>query len=125
MNTAAKIVTSVWANWLSKILEQVSGFQGSQEGFWPNRSTKRHVLCFTSALQDVLHNQGTICVTFLDFENYFNTISLSALFLLLRIFGMNENDVKALESYYKHSHMRVIHADGGISAKIPLHHGLR
>jgi len=65
-----------------------------------------------SALQDVERNQGTICVTFLDFENYFKTISLPALFLLLRKFGMNENDVQALESYYEHSHMRVVHADG-------------
>jgi len=73
----------------------------------------------------VERNQDTICVTFLDFENYFNTISLPALFLLLRKFGMNENDVKALESYYEHLHMRVIHADGEQSAKILLHRGLR
>jgi len=38
---------------------------------------------------------------------------------------MNENDVQALESCYKHSHMRVIHANGEKSAKIPLHRGLR
>jgi len=38
---------------------------------------------------------------------------------------MNENDVQALESYYEHSHMRVIHADGEKSAKILLHRGLR
>ena len=76
-------------------------------------------------MQDVERNQGTICVTFLDFENYFNTISLPALFLLLRKFGMNENDVQALESYYEHSHMRVSHSDGEKSAKIPLHRGLR
>jgi len=38
---------------------------------------------------------------------------------------MNENDVQALESYYEHSHMRVIHANGGKSAKIPLHRSLR
>ena len=38
---------------------------------------------------------------------------------------MNENDVQALESYYEHSHMRVVHADGEKSAKIPLHRGLR
>ena len=55
----------------------------------------------------------------------FNTISLPALFLLLRKFCMNENDVQALESYYEHSHMRVVHADGEKSAKIPLYRGLR
>ena len=38
---------------------------------------------------------------------------------------MNENDVRALESYYEHSRMRVIHANGEKSAKIPLHRGLR
>jgi len=82
---------------------------------------------FISALQDVERNQGTlmICVTFLDFENYFHTISLPALFLLLHKFGMNENDVQALRSCYEQSRMRVIYADGGKSAKIPLHRGLR
>jgi len=125
MNTAAKIVTSVWAKRLSKSLEQQLVLEGSQEGFRPNRSTRRQISRFISALQDVEQNQGTICVTFLDFENYFNTISLPALFLLLRKFGMNENNVQALESCYEHLHMRVVHANGEKSAKIPLHCGLR
>jgi len=34
------------------------------------RSTRRWISRFISALQDVERNQGTICVTFLDFENY-------------------------------------------------------
>ena len=38
---------------------------------------------------------------------------------------MNENNVQALESYYEHSHTRVIHADGEKSAKILLHRSLR
>ena len=125
MNTGAKIVTSVWAKRLSKSLEQQLVLEGSQESFRPDRSTRRQISRFVSALQDVERNQGTICVTFLDFENCFNTISLPALFLLLRKFGMNENDVQALETYYEHSHMRVIHADGEKSAKIPLHRGPR
>ena len=125
MNTAAKIVTSVWGKRLSKSLKQQWGFKGSQKGFRPDRITRRQISRFMSALQDVEQNQSTIWVTFLDFWNCFNTISLPALFLLLRKFGMNENDVQALESYYEHSHMRVIHADGEKSAKIPLHCGLR
>jgi len=70
MNTAGKIVTSVWAKRLSRSLGQQSFFEGSQEGFWPDRSTRRQISRFISALQDVERNQGTICVTFLDFENY-------------------------------------------------------
>jgi len=85
----------------------------------------RQASLFISALQNVERNQGAICVTFLDFENYFHTIFLPALFLLLRKFGMNENDEKPLGSCYEHSHMWVIFADGGKSAKIPLHRGLR
>jgi len=41
MNTAAKIVTSVWAKRLSKSLEQQSVLEGLQEGFRPDRSTRR------------------------------------------------------------------------------------
>jgi len=36
---------------------------------------------------------------------------------------MNENNVQALESYYEHSHMRAIHADGEKSANIPSRQG--
>ena len=93
MNTAARIVTSVWGKRLSESLEQQSVFEGLQEGFRPDRSKRRQISRFISALQDVARNQGTICITFLDFENFFNTISLPALFLLLRKFGMNKNDV--------------------------------
>ena len=74
MNTAAKIVTSVWAKRLSKSLEQQSVFEGSKEGFRPKRSKRRQISRFISALQDVKRNQGTICVTFLDFENYFRPL---------------------------------------------------
>ena len=79
--------------------------RGSQEGFRPDRSTRRQISRFISALLDVERNQGTICLTFLNFENNFDTISLPALFLLLRKFGMNENDVQALESYYELAHV--------------------
>ena len=40
MNTATKIVTSVWAKRLSKSLEQQSVFEGSQDSFRPDRSTR-------------------------------------------------------------------------------------
>ena len=43
MNTAANIVTSVWAKRLSKSLEQQSVLEGSQEGFRPDRSTRRQI----------------------------------------------------------------------------------
>jgi len=104
-------LTSVWAKWLSKSLEQQSILEGLQEGLQPDRSTRRQISCFISALQDVERNQSIICVTFLDFQNYVNTISLPGLFLLLRKFGMNKNNVQALECKYEHSHMRVIHTD--------------
>jgi len=84
MNTATKPVTSVWAKRLSKSLQQQSGFEGSQEGCKPDRSTRRQISRCISALQDLKRNQGTIFVTFLDFENYHNTFSLPDLFLLFR-----------------------------------------
>jgi len=40
MNTASKIVTSVWFKRLSKSLEQQSVLEGSQEGFRLDRSTR-------------------------------------------------------------------------------------
>ena len=59
------------------------------------------------------------------FENYFNTISLAAVFMILRKLNMPEADVQALEMYYALAHMRVSHADVQKSAVIPLGRGLR
>jgi len=56
MNTAAKIVTSVRAKRLSKSLEQQSVLEGSKEGFRPDRSARRQISRFISALQDVERN---------------------------------------------------------------------
>jgi len=70
MNTAVNRVTSVWAKQPSKSLEQPSVSEGSQEGFRPDGYTRRQISRFISALQGVERNQGTICVTFLYFENF-------------------------------------------------------
>jgi len=69
------------------------GFRRLAGGFQPDPSTERQISRFVSTLQDVEQHQGTICVTFLDSKNYFNTIYLPALFLLLRKFSINENNV--------------------------------
>ena len=64
-------------------------------------------------------------MAFLDFENYFNTISLPALFMILRKLSLPEADVSALERYYASSYMQIAHSDGQKSANIPLGRGLR
>jgi len=60
MNTAAKIVTSIWANRLSKSLEQQSVFEGLQEGFRPDRST--HILTLHTHTHDFRHIYITLRV---------------------------------------------------------------
>ncbi|MBL6911070.1 MAG: hypothetical protein ISR34_11690 [Pirellulales bacterium] len=125
MATAAKLTTGIWAHRMSTASEQDGVNEGSQEGFRPDRSAKRQVARFLSCIQSCKQRQTKLIVAFLDFENYFNTISLPALFLILRKLGMPEADVKALECYYASSCMQIAHADGAKSARISLGRGLR
>jgi len=103
-------------HWLSAVLVAGSVRRGA-EGDWYNQ---RQILRFISVLKNVKQREGSFILSI-----FWIPKTISTQFLLLCKFGMNENGVHALESYYKHSHMRVIHADGGKSARIPLHHGLR
>ena len=125
MATAAKMVTGIWAYRLSNAAEQRGVFEDAQEGFRPSRSTKRQVVRLLSCLQAIRTRRGKAFVAFLDFENYFNTISLEALFHILRACNLHEADVSALERYYSEARMQVRHADGSLSAKVKLSRGLR
>ena len=125
MATAAKITTGIWAHRMSAAAEKDGVYEGSQEGFRPDRSAKRQAARFLSCVQASKGRHAKLIVAFLDFENYFNTISLPALFMILRKLEMPEADVRALECYYASSYMQVSHPDGSKSARIPLGRGLR
>ena len=125
MQTAVKIVTGIWARRLSQENEKRQIVEGSQEGFRPDRSARRQAARLLSCIGASRRKQGKLVVAFLDFENYFNTISLPALFFLLRKLGLCENDVAVLEQYYKTTYLQVKHNDGTMSARVPLGRGLR
>ena len=125
MATAAKITTGIWAYRLSQAAERDRVYEGAQEGFRPDRSARRQITRLISCIQHCKKANKKLIVAFLDFENYFNTISLAAVFTILRKLNMPEADVQALERYYALAHMRVSHADGQKSAAIPLGRGLR
>ena len=125
MNTAAKIITGIWAHRLSVTLEAQGVLEDVQEGFRPERSTKRQVIRLLSCINDAKREGKKLFVTFLDFENYFNTISLNCLFELLRKFGMAEEDIQLLEGYYQNAYFQVVQENGNKTARINLDRGLR
>ena len=73
-----------------------------------DKSNKRQVVRLLSCINAVRERQGRVVVAFLDFENYFNVVSLPALFMILREMGLSEYDVEALECYYSRAHMQVV-----------------
>jgi hypothetical protein len=97
MATAAKIATGIWAHRLSQAAERDQVYEGSQEGFRPDRSARRQITRLMSCIQTCSKEKKKVVVAFLDFENYFNTISLPAVFMILRKLNMPEGDVQALE----------------------------
>ena len=51
MATAAKIATGIWAHRLSQAAERDQVYEGSQEGFQPDRSARRQITRLLSCLQ--------------------------------------------------------------------------
>jgi hypothetical protein len=78
-----------------------------------------------SCIQTCSKEKKKVVMAFLDFGNYFNTISFPAVFMILRKLNMPEGDVQALERFYGLTYMRIVHANGQKSAHIPLGRGLR
>jgi len=125
MNTAVKALTGLWAYRLSRALEAHGVLENVQEGFRPDHSTKRQVTRLLSCIKDAERREAKLIVAFLDFENYFNAISIEALFTLLTRFGMAPQDIQLLRGYYSRAYMTVVQEDGNTTAKIPLRRGLR
>ena len=125
MATAMKLVTGIWAYRLLKAAEHRGVIESTQEGNRPMRSTRRQVTRLIQCLEATRSCQGSAVVAFLDIENFFNSISLPALFFLLRKIGMARADIAALQQYYSTAYMTIVHGDGTKSARIPLRRGLR
>jgi hypothetical protein len=125
MSTAAKIITGIWAHRLSTTLEARGVLEDVQEGFRPDRSTKRQVMRLLNCINDAKRNGKKLIVAFLDFQNYSNSIGLACLFEILKKFGMAKEDVGILKQYYKHSYFQVAQESGEATARIRLQRGLR
>jgi hypothetical protein len=125
MATAMKLVTGIWAYRLLKAAEHRGVIESAQEGNRPMRSTRRQVTRLIQCLEATRSRQGSAVVAFLDIENFFNSISLPALFFLLRKIGMARADMATLQQYYSTAYMTIVHGDGTKSARIPLRRGLR
>jgi len=125
MSTASKIITGIWAHRLSPTLEERGVLGDVQEGFRPDRSTKRQVLRLLNCINDAKRNEKKLIVAFLDFENYFNAIGLECWFEILEKFGMAKEDVRVLRQYYEHSYFQVVQESGEATARITLQRGLR
>ena len=62
MSTAAKIITGIWAHRLSTTLEERGVLEDVQEGFRPDRSTKRQVLRLLNCINDAKRNGEKLIV---------------------------------------------------------------
>jgi hypothetical protein len=99
MSTAAKIIKGIRVHRLSTTLEARGVLEDVQEGFRPDRSTKRQVMRLLNCINNVKRNGKRLIVAFLNFENYFNSIGLECLFEILKKFGMAKEDVGILKQY--------------------------
>jgi hypothetical protein len=120
MATAMKLVTGIWAYRLLKAVDHRGVIESAQEGNRPMSSTRRQVTRLIQCLEATRSRQGSAVVAFLDIENFFNSISLPALFFLLRKIGMARADIAALQQYYSAAYMTIVHGDDTKSVRIPL-----
>jgi hypothetical protein len=83
-----------------------------QEGFLPNRSTKRQVTKLQSLLELALQRQTILVMLYLDIKNAFNTINHWAMLAVLRACGYSEQDVELSRSMYAGTFLMVANQFG-------------
>ncbi len=121
--TVMKLVTGIWV--LSKAVESLGHFESAQEGNRPAGSTRRQTARLLLNLEAMKVRQSSVFVAFLDMENFFNALSLPALFFLLWKRGSPDHNIAALKQYYDSDYMVIMHNDGCKSARISLRRGVR
>jgi len=65
MQSAAKIVTAIWAHRLGLASKTQGGMEGAQQGFRRDRSTKRQAVRLLSCINAVRERQSKVVVAFL------------------------------------------------------------
>ncbi len=95
-----------------------------QEGNRPARSTRRQTTRLLLNFEVVKARQSSVLVAFLDMENFFNALSLPALFLQLWKSSFPDHDIAVLMQYYDSVYMVITHNGGCKSTRILLRRGV-
>ena len=125
MPTKTKMFTSVIAHRLGSAFERHGVFHPAQEGNRQRRNTRRQCLRLLGVVDLSKQKGKTLYVAYLDFRNYFNSLPVDKLLLLLEKLGVSEGEVKMLRQYYQNASFSVKGDDGRKSARIRLRRGVK
>lgn len=122
LNTDYKIVTTVYASRLKKILHKI--ISDSQSGFMKGRSIHDNIRLVLDILdyRHLIDDDGFIL--FLDFFKAFDSIEHPFILNSLRLFGFGEKFRNIIESLYENSNSS-ISLSGGTSPRFSIKRGVK
>ena len=125
MPTKTKLFTSVVTQRLSSAFEKHGVFHPAQEGNRQRRNTRRQCLRLLGVVDLSKRKGKTLYVAYLDFRNYFNSLPIDKMLLLLTKLGVTKEEVQILRQYYQNASFSVRGDDGRKSARINLRRGVK
>jgi len=100
INCAAKLYSAVLNLRISKYLEENSGIEDEQNGFWKNRRCTDHVFAFDSIVRNRVKQNLSIFTTFIDFQKAFDCVQRDMLMYNFYNKGINGKMYFAVKSLY-------------------------
>lgn len=122
LSVGGKILTSVMARRLVSYVEMI--LPESQSGFRPTRGTTDSIFSLRQLQEKVVEQQASMYVAFVDLTKAFDSIDRTALWQIMKRFGVPPLFVNVCEGLHKNNLARVIH-NGETTEPFSTHTGVR
>lgn len=110
MSCSAKLFNKVLLSRLQTVLDPF--LRPEQNGFRPRRGTVTQILALRRVLEEARIHQSCVVCVFVDFKKAFDSVSRSAIPLVLQAYHVPEKLVAAVMALYRNTTAAVITPDG-------------
>ena len=121
MSITAKLYNRLLLNRIRGPLEKV--LRVNQAGFRPGRGCTEHIHLLRRILEGCKHKNLPVIATFVDFKKAFDSVDRTAMFKILRNYGVSESISNAIKVLYLNTKSSVL-VDGQITEEFSVNTGV-
>lgn len=122
LNVVNKVIAQVLHHRIFKVLEQ--NMRPEQAGFRPNKSCIDHINSLRVIVEQSAEMRAPLYLIFIDFERAFDCLDQSAIWKVLRCYGVPEKMIRLIKALYDDAKCLVLH-EGLKSNHISVKTGVR